>query len=154
MLGMNKKEKNMSFKFGDKVQIVNMDLSQYQDNLCDDYGSNELHYEDEADMGDVGVVITEPSGKTDWPEVAFKSGSYSCVIEVNPKDLMLHSEESEVAFLNNLLTLQEKCPYKKYETLEQSIRYEKNSIEVGCQDISKEDAIKIAHDILNHFKVA
>lgn len=137
----------MSFKFGDKVQIVKLSQERYEENLYD--GNDALHYEDEADMGDVGVVISEGP---DWPEVAFKTQYSTCVLEVDPKDLMLHSDESEVVFLNNLMEIQQKCPLRKYATLEQAIEFSKDGIEVGCQDVSKEDAITIAKDILSYYK--
>jgi hypothetical protein len=139
------------FKFGDKVQLVKMTLKQYEENVFDE--NDILMYDHEVDMGDIGVVISEGEAG-DYPDVAFKKGSYSRVIEVEPKDLMLHSEESEIVFLNNLMELQEKCPVQKYASLDQSLVFTKTKVEAGCQHINKADAIKIANDILTYYKVA
>lgn len=139
------------FKFGEKVQMVKMDPDIYQCNIEDE--TNPLSFEYSVSMGDIGVVITTANNDNDWIEVAFQYGDSNDIIAVDPKSLMIYSDQSEIVFLNNLIELQTKYPVRQYDSLDFKINFDKKYVIAGCQEISKNDAIQIAKDILQYYEV-
>lgn len=140
-------------KFGDKVQLVGIGVDSYKSNVLN--GRDPLRFTSTVQVGDVGVVI-KPGNVYDRPRVVFQTvhGTSDTVV-VDEKDLMVESDESNIKVLENIAKLQEtvKISSKKYSTLDRTIIYNENKLNIGCQNISKEDALEIANDIRTHFGV-
>lgn len=154
---MTAPKKQPVHKFGDKVQIVHLSREQYRENILESYNELGTEYSDDLCLGDIGIVLKVSGNKTlvAFEEYEYGGGDEGNTEWVNNNEIALHSEESELTVLNRIVELQTKefvC--KEYKTLNERVVFEKDCIEVGCQEISKEDALKIAADIQTHFQAA
>ena len=136
------------YKFGDKIQVVGMSLSQYKENIQEQADDLlQLGWDYDVNLGDLGIVISSTLHSS---RVAFEDA----VMNINNKDLMPESEESHALFLETVMDLQSKCSVQIYDSLDHTVEFHAKGLSIGCQEVKKDDAIKIANDILTYFKVA
>lgn len=136
----------MIFKFGDKVQVVDMDEEDWKQNLFS--GTDGEIIDGDIRLGDVGVVVTSYSDKT---VVAFED--LDDLYNVDNKCLAKHNASSIKKYQTRLKELKTiKGGKKSYPGFAYHIEYHEQTIKVGCQTISKANALLIAADINKHFK--
>ena len=135
-------------KFGDKVQLVALGVDAYRSNVLN--GREPLRWGGNVHMGDVGVIVREATVH-DRPKVVFSTDTQTMI--VRDEEIMLESETSNIIALENIIKLQEtvKISSKNYPSLHRTVIYNESKMQVGCQSISKVDALQIAADITAHF---
>lgn len=138
-------------KFGDKVQLVSLTQDAYKHNVLN--GREPLRYNSHVQLGDTGVIVREPSLYNDARVIFQTVHGSTDTIAVQASDLMIESDESNIKLLENITKLQEavKVSSKKYSTLDSTMIFDETRVKVGCQNISKADALQIAADITAHF---
>jgi hypothetical protein len=159
--------KQIKYKFGDTIQITKLSDRMLKNNIED--GDDLDTVEGRFEVGDTALVIYDDGSHVyimnDPVTVESVDEDYCFDIDTVgdeqmlciSKDLiMLHSPESELAALNELTRISQLpvvIKRKTYETLDETMEFENDHITVGCQTISKEDALKIAEDIQARYGV-
>jgi hypothetical protein len=159
--------KQIKYQFGDRIQITKLSDRNLKNNIED---SEDLDIiENRFEVGDIALVVYDSGSYVyiinDPITVESVDEDYcfdidtvgdELMISINKDQVMLYSEESELAALNELTRISQipvVIKKRTYDTLDEEIKFENDHINVGCQTISKEDALKIAEDIQARYGV-
>lgn len=159
------------FKFGDKVQFVKLLDTHIEYNIRDGIDDDEEGIEaissrdnQNIHLGDVGIIISVDSAFCDVlfdPSIQeARDSSYfydsynlsddNLILNLNKSHIMPYSDESEQFVFEEMIrinSLPKLLNRKKYKTLDQAVVFDDDNLKVGCQSISKQDALQIAKDI-------
>lgn len=151
------------FNHGDKVQVVRLSKNTIERNVEDIENDGFLDLDEgefeNYQIGDVGIFIEEDREEDNAAIVSMQLpdgvvDNYTISLD----ELELFSDASNLEALNVCFELQKLNKQQKlrtfnrYETLEEDLILREEEVEVGCQNISKKDAIQIAKDILDFYQ--